>query len=471
MVTLEPAGLPAPRAGISRRRQLLGGALGLIGLPAVALPLGLHRDDVLLSTPVLVMLGVVVTVAIVGGIRPALPAAVAGFLMLNYGFTEPYGSFDVHRFDQGLALAVYTATAVAVSLVVDGAARRHSEAVRAAAEAAALSALAGAQVGTEEGIEEVLLGARRVFGLDSAAVVAVDGAGGWRVVAQSGEPRPGDTGQRVRVSEERALHVTGGRLGVDDERVLTAFARAAVASAEGRQLARQAAEADRLAGVDQLRTALLAGVGHDLRTPLAGIKAAVSSLRAVDVQWSEEERAELLEAIETSADRLEALVANLLAASRLDAGALSVLPAAVDVEEVIGRSLAGLAARDRVVVDVPEHLPLVLADLGLSERVLANLLDNALRHSGRGTNVLVTAAERGRDVVLSVIDTGPGVPAARRQQMFAPYQRLGDRSPGGLGLGLSVARGFMHAMGGTLEAQETAGGGLTMVLRLPKAPG
>jgi two-component system sensor histidine kinase KdpD len=259
-------------------------------------------------------------------------------------------------------------------------------------------------------------------------------------------------------------------LSSDDRRVLTAFAGAAVASLERQELREQAAEVDRLAAVDELRTALLAGVGHDLRTPLAGIKAGVTSLRAQDVQWSDAERRELLDAVEESADRLEALVANLLAASRLDAGALSVTLTAVDVEEIVGRGLGTLPAQDRVVVDVPEHLPLVLADVGLAERVLANLVDNALRHSGRGTNVLVTAAERGPHVVLSVVDSGPGVPPARREALFTPYQRLGDRTPGGLGLGLSVARGFTNAMGGTLEPAETVGGGLSMHVRLPKAP-
>lgn len=462
--------LPVPGTGISARRQLLGAGLAVLGLPALGVLLGSRRDDVLLSTPVLLVLALVVAVAIVGGIRPALPAAVGGFLLLNYGFTEPYGTFDVHRFDQGLALAVYTATAIAVSLVVGNAARRRDQAVRAAAEAAELSALAGARVGAAESLSEVLLRIRQVFGLDAAGVVeAVDGQ--WRVVEQSGQVRDGDPGLRLPVSDRRALHVSGRPVSPDDRRVLAAFARAAVAALEGQELARQAAEATRLASVDELRTALLAGVGHDLRTPLAGIKAAVTSLRAADVQWTEAERSELLDVVESSADRLDALVANLLAASRLDAGAVSVQLAPVDVEEIIGRGIGGAGQLDRVIVDVPGGLPLVLADVGLAERVVANLLDNALRHSGRGTSVLVTAAQRGEHVVVSVVDTGPGVPSAQKDALFTPYQRVGDRLTGGLGLGLSVARGFARAMGGTLEPADTPGGGLTMDLRLPTAGG
>ncbi len=415
------------------------------------------------------MLAVVVAVAIVGGIRPALPAALVGFLLLTVYFTEPYGTFDVHRLDQGLALVVYMATAVAVSVVVGVAARRHSEAIRAAAEAAALSDLAGAQVGEEHDLDDVLSRVREVFGLSYAAVVEQD-RDDWRVVRASGAAGSDDDTLRLPVSASRALDVAGRPLTTDDRRVLSAFARAAVASLERQELRAQAAEVDRLAGVDELRTALLAGVGHDLRTPLAGIKAGVTSLRAKDVRWSDAERDELLDAVEDSADRLEALVANLLATSRLDAGALSVTLAAVDVEEIVGRALSALPAQERVVVDVPEHLPLVLADVGLAERVVANLVDNALRHSGKGTNVLVTAAERRQHVVLSIIDSGPGVPPARHEALFAPYQRLGDRTPGGLGLGLSVARGFTRAMGGTLQPAETAGGGLTMHVRLPQAP-
>lgn len=461
-------GLPATAAGVSVRRQLLGAVVAVVALPGVALALAGSRERLLLSTPVLLMLGVVVVVALIGGIRPALPSALLGFLLLNFVFTQPYDTFTVHRFDQGLALAVYTAVALAVSVVVDVAARRHSEAVRAAAEAAQLSSLAGARTGRSEELDVVLRQAREAFGLSYVAVVQSDGEG-WRVLEESGVARADDHELRVDVADGRALRVQGRALSKDDQRVLTAFARAAVAAWESSELVAQAAEARRLASVDELRTTLLAGVGHDLRTPLAGIKAAVTSLRAEDVQWTDAERRELLDAVESSADRLDALVSNLLAASRLDAGALSVQLMPIDVEEIIGRSLLGLADVERVVLDLPQHLPLVMADPGLAERVVANLLDNALRHSGRGTNVLVTAVERSQQVVVSVVDTGPGVPAARRASLFQPYQRLGDRSPGGLGLGLSVAYGFTAAMGGVLEAAETAGGGLTMNVRLQKA--
>ena len=465
---LRTGALPAPGGGLGRRRQVLGAVVALLGLPVVAVALAGRREDVLLSTPLLLMLAVVVASALLGGIRPALPAAVGGFLLLNVTFTEPYGTFQVHRLDQALALGVYLAVTVAVSAVVGLAARRHSQAVRAAAEAEQLSALAGTQHGQRAPLGDVLLRILEVFDLRYAAVV--DGPpGSWSVIEARGEPGDPDTELHVPVSASRALRVSGRTLSGDDQRVLTSFARAAAASLEAEELAQQAQEAARLAGVDALRTALLAGVGHDLRTPLAGIKAAVTSLRADDVTWTDDERDALLDAVETSADRLEALVANLLATSRLDAGALSVELAAVDVEEIVGRSIGHLNDTDRVVVDVPDRLPLVQADIGLAERIIANLVDNALRYSDKGTNVLVTAAARGADVVMSVVDTGPGLPASRRGQLFTPYQRAGDRNAGGLGLGLSVAHGFAEAMGGSLLAAETDGGGLTMHLRLPQA--
>jgi K+-sensing histidine kinase KdpD len=456
--------IPPPAGGVSPRRQQVGAVVALCGLPAVALALIRHRDDVLLTTPVLLMLAVVLTVALVGGMRPALPAAVLGFLLLNFVFTEPYGTFEVHHFDQGLALVMYTATAVAVSVVVGVAARRHSAAVRAAAEAAALAAVAGAG-GAD--VQAVLERIRAAFAMPYAALVVAGGRGA--ALIEAGCRNGAEPELRVRAGDGVDLLVAGRTLYADDRRVLRGFAQAAAASAERSRHARQAAEAERLASIDQLRTALLAGVGHDLRTPLSGIKAAVSSLRADDVQWTTSQRDELLDVVESSADRLDALVANLLATSRLDAGALSVDIAPVDVEEIVGRGVSGLGGNERVLIEIPAGLPPAATDLGLAERVIANLTDNALRHSGKGSNVLITASARAGQVTVSIVDTGPGVSAGGRAALFRPFQRLGDRSPGGLGLGLSVAHGFTEAMGGSLEPAETPGGGLTMHIRLPAA--
>ena len=251
-----------------------------------------------------------------------------------------------------------------------------------------------------------------------------------------------------------------------------AFAeQAAVALQQGR-LAAQAAEADRLAAGNSMRTALLAAVSHDLRTPLAGIKAASSALRSGDLDLTEADRAELVTTIDESADRLAGLVDNLLDMSRLQAGAVSPALAPTDLSAAVHRALAWLddPDRDRVELDWPVDPPTALADPGLLERVIANLVGNAVRHSASGP-VVVSAGLLHGQVELRIVDHGLGVPRADRERVFAPFQRLGDAPRGhGVGLGLAVARGLTEAMGGTLTAEDTPGGGLTMIVSLPAAP-
>jgi two-component system sensor histidine kinase KdpD len=230
---------------------------------------------------------------------------------------------------------------------------------------------------------------------------------------------------------------------------------------------RLAVEADELAQIDRLRAALLGAVGHDLRTPLAGIKAAVSSLRTPDVKFSDDDRAELLATVEESADRLAAVVDNLLALSRLRAGVLSVdlQPTAVDAVA----AQAALVTDPSVQVTVPDDLPPALADAGLLERVVANLLANARKASPPGGTVTIRGDTAGAEIRLAVVDHGPGLPAAAREAAFAPFQRLDHHTGGGLGLGLAIARGFTEAQGGTLTPSDTPGGGLTMTITLPAA--
>jgi two-component system sensor histidine kinase KdpD len=309
--------------------------------------------------------------------------------------------------------------------------------------------------------------------MESVALKARD-ADGWTVVDEVGWGPPGEEaplrfdmpmGPRLR------LVGRGAALFAQDQRVLQAFAAAAQTAYEGQRLSVRAERAAELATADHQRTALLAAVGHDLRTPLAAIKASASTLRQTDVDWSPEEQAELLATIEESADRLDSIVANLLDASRLQAGALSVQARAVALDEVIGAALLDVpGAAARVTLEVPEDLPLVRADPGLLERVLANVLENAVRHGSPDQPIEIVAATGGETATLKIVDHGPGVPDNRRDQMFQPFQHGDDRAAGrGVGLGLSVARGFMEAMGGLLIADSSSGTGLTMRLRLPLA--
>jgi two-component system sensor histidine kinase KdpD len=269
-----------------------------------------------------------------------------------------------------------------------------------------------------------------------------------------------------------ALALTGRVLPAEDRRVLAAFAAQAAVVLDRRRLQEEAEQARELAEGNRIRTALLAAVSHDLRTPLAGIKAAVSSLRSDDVAWSEEDQAELLEGIEEGADRLDHLVGNLLDMSRLQTGTVTPIVREIDLDEVVPMALVGVP-EGSVELDVPETLPMVEADAGLLERSVANLVENAVKYSPPdrpGSVVVVSASAIADRVELRIVDRGPGVPDDAKERIFEPFQRYGDAPRGaGVGLGLAVARGFTEAMGGTLNAEDTPGGGLTMVLTLRAA--
>ena len=235
-------------------------------------------------------------------------------------------------------------------------------------------------------------------------------------------------------------------------------------------LVRQAAQATE---ADRGRAALLAAVSHDLRAPLAAAKAAVGGLRLRDILLTAEDREELLATAEESLDLLAHLAASLLDVSRLQAGALAVIPRPADLGEIVADSLDGLGPQGRgVLTDIPSGLCEVMADPAIMERVIANLVGNALRYSPAASPPLVTARALRDRVELRVVDHGPGIPKAHRKRVFLPFQQLGD--PGdrtSVGLGLVVSRGLAEAMGGTVEPEETPGGGLTMVVSLPAACG
>ena len=251
--------------------------------------------------------------------------------------------------------------------------------------------------------------------------------------------------------------------------MLGAFAAYAAAALEQLRLTAEAEKAKPIAEADRMRTALLTAVSHDLRTPLASAKAAVTSLRSPEVRWTAADRDELLATADESLDRLARLVDNLLDMSRLQAGALSLFPRPAGIDEIVARSLDDLGPRSRsVVVDIPESLPEVRVDPAILERVVVNVMENALRYSPPGKPPLLTASALGDRVELRVMDRGPGIPEKERDRVFVPFQRLGDTdNTTGVGLGLALSRGFTEAMGGTLTAEDTPGGGLTMAMSLP----
>ena len=465
----------APATGISRRRQLAGVALASVGLPLLTLLLKQATDTLSLEGEVLLYLLAVVAIALVGGLVVALVSAVVAAGLINYYFVEPYHTLTVAHADQAVALVVFVAVAAVVSGTVEMAVRRARAAEQARAEAETLASLAGPERGEQDSVRGVLTRARETFDMESVTLKRRDHASGeWVDVDYAGWAPPGTEAPLqfdVPVNRDLRMIGRGPALFAEDQRVLHAFAGATLTAYEGRQLDERRTEARELAAVDRQRTALLAAVGHDLRTPLAGIKASVSTLRQTDVAWSDDERQELLATIEDSADRLDAVVRNLLDASRLKAGVLSVQTTAVALDEIVSSAIVAVPeAAGNVKVDVPEDLPLVQADPGLLERVLVNVIDNALRHGASDSPVEVTAFAGAESAKLAVVDHGPGVSREHEERLFEPFQRLDDHGARGVGLGLTVARGFLEAMDGWMAADTTQGGGLTMRMRLPLAP-
>ncbi|MFG1607902.1 DUF4118 domain-containing protein [Actinoplanes sp. NPDC049265] len=453
-------------AALSRRRRIAGFIATAAGLPALTGLLD-AGPSLSLTNDILLFLAAVVGVSLIGGLWPALLAAVAGSLMLNWFFTPPVGRFTIAEGANLLALAIFVVVAIAVSWVVDTAARKTRQAAQAGADAQTLATVAGSVLRGERPLPALLERLRETFTLDS--VTLLDSG---TVIAEAGGPActaPADADAEVTIDDHVTMLLKGRPLQASERRIVEAFAAQATLALRQERLTAEAAAAKPLAEADRMRTALLAAVSHDLRTPLASAKAAIASLRSDDVDFDDHDRKELLETADESIDRLIRLVTNLLDMSRLQAGALGIAPIDVGAEEIVPRALDDLGPPGRTVeLHIPDDLPYLHADPGLLERVLVNLTANALRHSPPGRPPVITASSLGPRVEIRVIDHGPGIPADRWDDVFLPFQRLGDRdNHTGVGLGLALSRGLTEAMGGTLTPEETPEGGLTMIVSLP----
>jgi K+-sensing histidine kinase KdpD len=486
---------PADR---SRARRTGTGLLAAVAtLPALTAVLHPWRDQLAVATILLLYLLAVVIVGVAGTPASAAVAAVTGFLLVNWFYVPPYHTFAIGRRDNLVALVVFVAVAVTTGVLVDVSARHRVDAARAQLDRDAMAYFGSIPI-EEADAAAVLAHIRRTFGL---AWVALEedstsggtggsggsgGSGGRRLLLASGR-RPDHGGPLVRVpaGEGGVELVASAPAAIALDR--TPLSQLAAVAERARQAEELVAEQSRMEETERARVALLAAVGHDLRTPLAAIKAAVSALRSPAAAFSAGEQAQLLADVETGADRLGELVANLLDLSRLQTGALAVQPHPVQADEVAARALLDTPP-GRVALDVPEDLPAVLADPALLERVLANLVANAIAH-GAGSPVEVTGSLRpvaagtagaagavagpDRDgacaVVLCVVDHGPGVPLQRRGEMLHAFRRLDDSRTGGLGLGMAVVAGFCDAMSVGLELLDTPGGGLTVALSVPVA--
>ncbi|MGI5348357.1 ATP-binding protein [Streptomyces sp. CA-250714] len=483
-------GLPGARAARLGTTRVVAGWLTAFGAPALLTFLMLAFDPGIgFANDVLLFLVLTVAAGLVGGLLPALASAAVCSALLNYFFTEPVRTWTISDPRNVVSLAVFFGVAVAVASVVDLAARRTQQAARLRAESEILSALAGsvlrgeAQHGSGSPgpgpLDALLELVRETFAMDSVALLErADERAAWTCVGSAGStesgkrpaaPEDGETD--MPVGDNMMLVLSGRVLPAEDRRVLAAFAAQAAGVLDRQRLLGEAEQARELAEGNRIRTALLAAVSHDLRTPLAAIKASVSSLRSDDVEWSAEDEAELLGAIEEGADKLDNLVGNLLDMSRLQTGTVKPHIKDISLEEVVPKALGGVP-EGSVRLAVAEALPLVAVDPGLLERTVANLVENAVKYSPEGKKVLVKASALADRVEVRVTDRGPGVPDSDKDRIFEPFQRYGDAPGGaGVGLGLAVARGFAEAMGGTLEAEDTPGGGMTMVLTLRAAHG
>ena len=453
-------------SSLPRRRIALGFVLAVVGLPLLTLVLTALGGHVTLPSILLLYLLLVVFVSAVGGLWPALAAAVAGDLLANWYFTPPLHTLTINQPENLIALCVFLAVAAVFSSFVALAARRAVAGEQARAEADLFLTFSG-----HTPVVALIERLERALQLDGLALLA-NREGSWSVVAASGEhaPRsPESAIQTIELDQGRLLAISGRAVPAEEQYILEAFARELSSSLAQEELEAEAQTVGALAAGNELRAAILSAVSHDLRTPLSAIKASVTSLLQEDVEWTSTAREEFLRTINEETDRLNALVGNLLDMSRLQAGALTVSAGPVGLEEIVPAALRSLGERaSRVHNEVPETLPRVLADPGLLERALANLLDNALRHCPEDTDVRVVADPTGDEFVdLRIVDHGPGVPESERERIFVPFQRLGDVSgANGVGLGLAVARGFIEAMKGSIEGKETPGGGLTMIVRL-----
>lgn len=458
----------AARLGL--RRTTAGWLLAVAGPWALTWALLQQRDVLGLPTDLMLFFTLVVGTAIVGGLFPSLVCALLSSSLLNYFFTRPTGGLTIADPENALALVVFALVAVAVAWVVDLAERRSVQAREAQAEATVLSELSRTVLAGQDTPADLAAVLARHFGTQDVVLLTDDEPTG----AEGADGQVPDQADGVVRAGGVRVVLPGRRLTTRDRRVVGAFVAQAALVLDRRRLRAAAERARQLEQVDALRTALLTAVSHDLRTPLASVRAAVDALSADGGVLSTQDRATLVEVGAAATGRLERIVDNLLDLSRVQMGAVTARVAPVSLDEVVPPAVEGLA-EGSVVLDLPESLPLASTDAGLLERVVANIVANAVRLSPPGAPVLVVGRARGDRLEIRVVDRGPGVPAADRERMFGAFERIGPAGPrgvhlaGGMGLGLAVARGLADAVGAVLSVEDTPGGGLTMVVSVPRA--
>jgi len=441
------AGLARPLNGALASVALLVAVTGAIELLKTHIPV--------LSLGVLYVFAVI-AVAVVWGLAYAIAVAIASMLAFNFFFLPPLYTFTLADSRNWLALAVFVVTAIVVSELAARARRQARESALLAAIATSL--LRRGQVSTE--LDRIAAEAAQALHVERARIELDDGPAG----AAGEEPFPlAVEGRRVGT-----IYLERPRQGGAParRRLLPALASLLGVAIDRERLAGEALEAEALRRSDAMKTAVLRAVSHDLRTPLMAILTSASALAREDLQLGRDDRNELAETILGEAERLDRLVANLLDLSRLQAGAAQPEPDLWQVEDLIVEALdeVGEAGR-RVEVSFPEESPSVRADAHQIERVLANLIENALKYSDESERVHVQVTTTAAEVLVRIVDRGPGIRAADRDRIFEPFQR-GTDDVRGAGLGLAIARGFAEANGGRLWVESRAGQGAAFVLAL-----
>ena len=466
-----------------RRRTVAGLAMALAGPPlaTVLASIPSHRGT---AVPALLYLLAVVAAAAIGHLWPALLAAALSFVGLDYYFTEPVHTFVVSKGEDLFALAIFLIVAAAVSAAISAALEQRAKAEFREQQVRALyhvtSRLLSAD-GLRPVLQDLASSLRLLYALAGCRVVVVNPDGSERERATSGTVNDEGALSLPLTAEGRpvgriVLSGSGpgsGKLHGPEAEVLNTFAAQLALALERARLGEEASEARLEAEASRVRAALFSSVTHDLRTPLASIKASASSLLEEGVPFSDEQRAELLQTILEESERLNRLVANLMDLSRMRAGAMAPAKEPVLLEDLISsvlRRLKPLLGRREVRVRVREDVPPVPVDVVQMDQVLTNVLENAVRYTAPGSDIAISAVRWQSFVELRISDRGPGIPPEERGRAFDEfYRRDVDGRRGGTGLGLAIARAIVIGHGGTIGLEETAGGGTTVFLRLPLA--
>ncbi|MBD8054456.1 sensor histidine kinase KdpD [Rhodococcus ruber] len=456
--------LPPLTGALTRKRRILGFVAALLGGPALTTLLSVFRSEDSITTDVLSFQLLVVVVALVGGIWPALFAAVLSGITLDFLFIEPLFTIHIYQPHHLASLILYVLIASLVSFVVDRAARYTRTARRSAAESELIQTIAGSVLRGDNAIQALVDRIREAFQLPGVRLMR-----GEDVLARSGEPLPDNHHASIRITDDTTLELHGPDLAASEQRLLAVVTAQLAATLEHEHLTETARQIEPIAASDRVRGALLSALSHDLRRPLAAASAAVGGLKAAGHDLASAQKRELLDTAEESLGALATLVTDLLDVSRLQAGVLTIAEIPTDPAETIAPALDELHLGPTDVTLALNHGDAVAhADPVLLQRVLVNLLTNAHRYSPAGTPIHVSTSTFADRLEIRIIDRGPGIPPEKLDDIFLPFQRLGDTdNTTGLGLGLALSRGFIEAMHGTLTPEDTPGGGLTMVISLP----